>query len=192
MDYRDGICALTREQSEGCIVLPAGVVFNNREVLLSDAGINELGEILKNPEAHWQSGKCCITGEESDCVAIWGRLAPKRSVMISKEGITQLKSAISSRPADYGTKVTEVVKESPPKPIPEPTPEAAPLSEEKESKALAEARVDREVAEMNLKEAEDALANMVEGDDEEALKSALTAMKGKVEEAKIAEEAAKG
>jgi len=226
MDYRDGVCGLTRVQSEGCVVLPKGVVFSNREVLLSEAGVDELGSILDNPEAHWQDTVCSITGEQSECVAIWGRLAPKRSIMLSQAGVDVLKSAIKSRPADYASKAQEAVKAAakadieapatppvPPQPDePEPPPAevvplaevapteevppvaapvAAPVAEEKESKDVAEARVDREVAEMNLEEAEEALANMQEGDDESVLAAAIETAKEIVETAKSAEEAAK-
>lgn len=210
MDYRDGVCALTREQSSGCIVLPKGVVLRNREVLLSEAGVDELGTIMDNPEAHWQEAVCSITGEHSECVAIWGRLAPKRSIMLSKAGVDVLKNGIKSRPDDYASKAQETVKAEakaiqdappippePPQPDePEPPPAevppaAEPVAEEKESKDVAEARVDREVAEMNLEEAEEALANMQEGDDESVLAAAIETAKEIVETAKSAEEAAK-
>lgn len=197
MDYRDGICALTRKQSEGCIVVPPGVVYSNREVLLSEEGVNELEKILDNPDAHWQDSVCCITAEKSECVAIWGRLGPKRSIMLSKAGVSILKEGIKSRPSDYAKKDPEAVKETapvPPVPPPASEPEAppaeeVPLAEVTESKALAEIRVDREVAEMNLEEAEKALADKSEGDDEEALASAVEGAKARLEEAKAAEEA---
>jgi len=185
MEYRDGICALTRKESKGCVVLPAGVVFNNREVLLSDDGVKELEEILGNTEAHWQDCTCSITGEDSECVAIWGRLAPKRSIMLSKAGISALKQAISSRPK-------ETTKPEPAKvaaPIPQPD---VPISEEpKESAKAAEARVDREVAEMNLEEAKKALSDKSEDDDEVPLKAAVEEATRVLEEKKAAEEAAK-
>jgi len=201
MDYRDGICALTHEQSKGCIVLAAGVVLNNREVLLSEAGVDELSNILDNPDAHWQTAICGMTGEESECVAIWGRLAPKKSIMISRAGIDALKGAIKSRPADYAEKAVEAIKKvakavattpipPEPAPIPEPPPaEEVPITKKK-VKELAELRVDREVAEMNLEEAEQALADMQQGDDETPLKSAVEVARKKLEEAKTAEEAA--
>lgn len=194
MDYRDGICALTRKQSEGCIVVPPGVVYSNREVLLSEEGVNELEKILDNPDAHWQDSVCCITAEKSECVAIWGRLGPKRSIMLSKAGVSILKEGIKSRPSDYAKKDPEAVKETapvppvpPPASEPEPPPaEAAPLVDE-ELKVVAEARVDREVAEMNVEDAEKALADKSEGDDEQALASAVEGAKARLEEAKIEE-----
>jgi len=198
MDYRDGVCAMTKVESKGCVVLPAGSVFRSKEVLLSEEGIKALSDIIDGPESHFQEGVCAITGEAGECVAIWGRLAPKRSIMISKGGISSLKSAMSSRPADYATKVVEtvkavadVVKEPPASSIESTSPEPDTLVEERESADAANARVNREVAEMNLEEAQHALANKTDNEEEEPLASAVEAAKQRLEDAKAAEEAIK-
>lgn len=196
MDYRDGVCAMTKVESKGCVVLPAGSIFSSKEVLLSEEGIKALSDIIDGPDSHFQDGVCAITGDAAECVAIWGRLAPKRSIMISKGGISTLKNAIGSRPVDYATKATEtvkavaeVVKEAV---VDQTSVEPDSIVEEKESADAANARVNREVAEMNLEEARHALANKTDSDDEASLASAIESAKQRLEDAKAAEEAIKG
>lgn len=158
MDYKDGRCVVMRKEMKNCLVLPQGTLSLSRDMFLSKEGFEKLKEYVDKDKM--KPGVCVINREQYDqCYIVPPNvLTIKVPCLISHAAVSGIGAAMAKIPD-----AKEEVKKKPVKESKEPT--TSTTNEELES-----AKLDREIAEENFKDAEKALSEADEEDAEEAQK----------------------
>lgn len=157
-EYKDGKCIVLKKEMENCLVLPKGTFSPIRDVVLSKEGFDKLKEYSSKDNV--KSGECCVNRQHYDeCYVIpMGILHPKAPMLLSHAAISGIGAAIAKAPSKAAeTEPTPAPVEPPPLVQEEP-------KEEETKEETDDDQLTLEIAEENLAEAKEELANASGGD----------------------------
>jgi len=107
-------CIITKKKDVDCLVITPEVIFPKIESYISEEGISTLVDMYNNAEKYHE--EICIINKKSykKCLKIFNLILPKRSIYISRQGITALENAMSQKPETIVEEPPPVIEVTPP------------------------------------------------------------------------------
>lgn len=100
LEFKDGMCVVTKKKQEGCLVAGAGSIYPNREALFSAEGIKQLSEMYDNSDDYYNE-ECIINKKKyKRCLRVFNMFFLKRNSFVSRQGIDNLLKAMEHRPVE--------------------------------------------------------------------------------------------
>ena len=177
MEFKKGLCLVTKKKCDICLALPAGSIFANREALFSEEGVEELNQLFENSEEYFKE-VCVINQKEyKRCAKVFNKIYLKRNAYISRKGINNLIDYMkNNKPVVQSDVVEQIVSEAP-----APAPPADIPGKDEQMATLVSAR---ESAEQKVYNCMEALDQCVVEDQKESLTILLNDAEQELEEAR--------